>query len=312
MSNIAKISIVIPVYNEAESLKELYNEIKKVMVENDFSYEIIFVDDGSTDDTFKVVQELFNNDKGIQIIQFRKNFGQTAALGVGFKEATGEFIIPMDADLQNDPADITKMIEKLEEGYDVVSGWRNKREDNFFKKVISSGANVLRKILIKDNITDSGCTLKVYRKECLQDLNLFGEMHRFIPALLMLRGFKITEIKVNHRPRKYGKTKYNFNRTIKGFLDLLLIKFLKDFSARPLYLFGGAGLSSMSLGIVIGLYLSYLKFIENMSIGNRPLLLLGILLIIIGIQLISIGIIGELMISRQEKKKYSIKKILKQ
>ena len=303
-------SIVIPVYNEVQNVSELYSRLKSVLSKLKKSYEIIFIDDGSTDNTYKVLEKI--NDKTVKIIKFRKNFGQTAAWDAGFKHAQGNFIITMDGDLQNDPHDIPKLIKKLRESYDVVSGRRVKRKDNFSKKLFSLFSRQLRKFIINDNVHDSGCSLKIYKKECFKDLDLHGEMHRYITEILALRGFKIGEVKVNHLPRKKGKTKYNLIRLPKGFLDLIVIAFWQKYSARPIHLFGGMGILMSLLGVVTGLYLVYLKFAEGISIANRPLLLLAVLLVVLGIQFIIFGLIADILVKMYysgSKKNYYIEKI---
>lgn len=303
------ISIVIPAFNEEENIKELYEKIRQSQKEA----EIIFIDDGSTDRTFYELEKLKKNDRNLLIIKFRKNFGQTAAWKAGFDNASGEVIVTMDADLQNDPEDINKLVKKLDEGYDVVSGWRHKRKDNFSKKLFSLFSRFLRNKIISDEIHDSGCSLKAYKKECLKDLELHGEMHRYIAEILALKGYKIAEVKVNHNPRKKGKTKYSLIRLPKGMLDLLVVLFWQKFSDRPIHLFGGLGLIMSSLGFIIGTYLVYLKFFFGVSIANRPLLLLSVLLIILGIQSIIFGLIADILskVYYTDKKSYSIEKILK-
>ncbi len=222
------ISVVIPAYNEEKNIQPLYDALREVLEE---PYEIVFVEDGSSDQTFQKLKELNNKDKNVRVVKFAKNYGQTAAMDAGFKNTSGDIVIAMDADLQNDPKDIPRLVAKLNEGYDCVSGWRANRKDKFSKKLFSRFANLLRKILINDNIHDSGCSLKAYKKECLKDLNLYSDMHRFIPALLRIRGCKIGEIKVNHKPRLYGETKYGFKRIFKGFSDLIKVRKLLKKSA---------------------------------------------------------------------------------
>jgi glycosyltransferase involved in cell wall biosynthesis len=303
-----KISIVIPIYNEEKNIEILFEELKANLPLLTKDYEIIFIDDGSEDKSPLILNKL-RNKQNVKIITFKKNFGQTAALDAGFKSAQGDIIIPMDGDLQNDPRDIPRLIIKLNEGYDVVSGWRFNRRDSIAKKIISKGADTLRKILFRDNIHDSGCTLKAYKKECLKKLDLYGEMHRFIPALLAMKGHKITELKVNHRERKYGKTKYNLKRTFKGFLDMLLIKFWMDFSTRPIHLLGGTGLLTMGVGSLMALYLVLIKIFLKASIANRPLLLFAILFIIMGFLFIMFGILADILmkIYYKDKTSYTIK-----
>ena len=305
-------SVVIPVYNEEKNVNELYSRLKPVLKQLKKSHEIIFIDDGSTDNTYKELEKLHNKNKAVKIIKFRKNFGQTAAWDAGFKHSQGNFILTMDGDLQNDPNDIPKLIKKLKEGYDVVSGWRVKRKDNLSKKLFSILSRQLRKIIIDDKVNDSGCSLKIYKKECFKDLDLHGEMHRYIAEILALRGFKIGEVKVNHLPRKKGKTKYNFIRLLKGFLDLIVIAFWQKYSSRPIHLFGGMGILMSLLGVVTGIYLVYVKFAQGISIANRPLLLLAVLLVVLGIQFIIFGLIADILIKMYysgNKKNYYIEKI---
>lgn len=231
-----RVSIVVPIYNEEENVTELHKEILDVCVANGYTFEIIFVDDGSSDRTVEVCKTL----KPLKLIQMRKNFGQTAAMDAGIKKAQYEYIITMDGDRQNDPADIPNMIKYLEDNnFDVVSGWRKNRKDTFMKRFTSRGANMLRHMIVHDGIHDSGCSLKVYRKECFDGINLYGEQHRFIPALLKIKGFSIGEVVVHHRPRTAGKTKYNWRRTIKGFVDMISVWFWSKFASRPLHLMGG-------------------------------------------------------------------------
>ena len=228
------ISAVVPVYNEEKNVARLHQELKEALAEIGGFFEIIFVNDGSTDNTLEELKKL----KPVKIINFRKNFGQTAAMDAGIKEARGEIVITMDGDGQNDPRDIPLLLEKINEGYDVVSGWRWQRKDKPMKRFLSRGANFLRKFLVSDNIHDSGCSLKAYRKECFDKVDLYGEMHRFIPAILRWRGFKIGEVKVSHRPRSAGETKYDWKRIPKGFLDMTSVWFWRKYSDRPLHLFG--------------------------------------------------------------------------
>lgn len=296
------LSIVIPAYNEEKNIIPLYKEITGVLKKLNRDYEIIFVDDGSKDRTFTLIESVTKKDKKVKVIKFRKNFGQTAALDAGFKNSKGKIIIAMDADLQNDPNDIPRLLNKIAEGYDVVSGWRYKRKDGFFKNSFSRIAHLLRALITKEKIHDSGCTLKAYKKECFKDLDLYGEMHRFIPSILSWKGFKIGEIKVNHRKRKYGKTKYGLMRLIKGLLDLIVLKFWMQYSARPIHLFGGAGILSLLLGFLIGTYLIIVRTIYKTPLYNRPLLLLVILLIVLGIQLFALGLLADIMVKNYYKK----------
>lgn len=312
VSELTDVSIVIPSFNEEDNVVILYNKISSVMKRIGKSYEIIFVDDGSADQTYNRLAEIHAKDKRLKIIKFRRNFGQTAAMDAGFKHGAGKIIIAMDADLQNDPEDIPRFLEKINQGYDVVSGWRFQRNDSITKKAFSKIANSLRRSLTGEKIHDSGCSFKAYRRECFENLDLYGEMHRYIPALLLWRGFKITEIKVKHHSRKFGKTKYNFKRIIKGFLDLLVILFWYKYSTRPIHFFGGLGILSTLTGIVFGGYLTTIKLFYNTSIGNRPLLLLSMLLVILGVQLMLMGFLADILVrvyhNQKDVKRYYIEK----
>ena len=287
-----KLSIVIPTFNEVQNVPLLHDELTKTLKSLKHPYEIIFADDGSTDGTRDALRKLAQ-DKNVKVLFHRRNFGQTAAMDSGFKYAHGDVIITMDADLQNDPADIPKLLAKLDEEYDVVSGWRKYRQDPFSKKLFSRIAGKMRKILTREKIHDSGCTLKAYRKECFTNLDLYGEMHRYIPAILTWRGFRITEIVVNHRPRRFGTTKYGMGRILRGFLDLLIVKFWMQYSTRPIQLFGRLGLSWFALGFLEGLFLLWQKFVDGQTIANRPLLLLVVLLILLGVQFFGMGVITD-------------------
>lgn len=291
--NQLEISIVVPTFNEEDNVRTLFEDTQKVIEEMTVTYEILFIDDGSTDKTLERLLEI--PDPHLKIVKFRKNFGQTAAMDAGFKTALGRVIIPMDADLQNDPNDIPRLLAKLEEGYDVVSGWRKDRSDPLSKRFISAGANFLRKVLINDNIQDSGCTLKAYRRECFEDLDLYGEMHRFVPALLHWRGFRVTELPVAHHDRRHGQTKYTTWRVLRGFLDLIIVNFWMHFSARPIHLFGTLGIITTLAGFSTGVYLTVLKFMGH-AIGGRPLLMLTVLLLILGVQFIIFGVMSDIMI----------------
>ncbi len=301
------ISIVIPVYNEEESLPLLYEKLSKVLERLGEDYEIIFVDDGSEDRSFEILRSFAEKDKRVKVVRFRRNYGQTAAIYAGFEIAKGDVIITMDADLQNDPEDIPLLLEKMKEGYDVVSGWRKDRKDPFWsRKLPSMIANWIIARVTGVKIHDYGCTLKAYRKDIAKRFRLYGDMHRFLPALAKRFGAKITEVPVRHHPRLYGRSKYGISRTVRVILDIFLVKFLNEYITKPLYAFGGVGFVLFSLGFLIGLYLSFLKFFGGKDIGGRPLLILSALLILSGIQLISTGVIAELIVrtyyeSRGEK-----------
>lgn len=305
-----RLSIVVPVYNEEKNVHKLHKEILDVCKNNNYFFEIIIVDDGSTDKTSDVISSILP----VKYIQLRRNFGQTAAMDAGIKAAKYDYIITMDGDLQNDPNDIPRLIGCLEKNnYDVVSGWRKNRKDSFVKKFVSGVANFLRSILLKDHIHDSGCSLKIYRRECFENVSLYGEMHRFIPAILQIKGFKVGEIEVNHRPRKSGHTKYNWKRTVKGFIDMLSVWFWHRYSVRPLHLLGGAGLIFLGLGFLVGLRTIYL-FLIGSNLSNTMEPLLTAFFVITGIQLFVSGLLGDILVKNYyEKSKdvpYSIKKII--
>ena len=285
------ISIVVPVFNEEDNVVELHKEVKNVCEANGYTYEIILVDDGSSDNTVNMIKSL----SPVKCICLRRNFGQTAAMDAGIKAAKYEYIITMDGDRQNDPADIPKLIQYLEENdLDIVSGWRKHRKDTFLKKFTSRGANLLRSILIKDGIHDSGCSLKIYKKECFKGVSLYGEMHRFIPALLKIKGFKVGEIVVNHRARTAGVTKYNWRRTFKGFIDMLSIWFWHKFAVRPLHFLGSAGLILGMLGALAVLKTIY-EYFKGQSLSDTVWPLLAVFLILTGIQLFVSGLIADML-----------------
>lgn len=304
------ISIIAPVYNEGENVEQLHGEIADVVSKNNLNAEIIFIDDGSTDDTAEKIKKL----RPLKTIIFRGNFGQTAALDAGIKAAKGEIIILMDGDLQNDPADIPSLLEKMDEGYDIVSGWRKNRKDSFSKKFLSRGADKLRKILVSDQIKDSGCTLKAYRAECFEGIDLYGEMHRFIVALLKIRGFKIGEVVVNHRPRVAGVTKYNYKRLLKGVIDLISVWFWRKYANRPLHLFGGLGVAFSFLGTIILIWMFIERFFFGIAIGGRIWPLMGVFFVVLGIQFFVSGLLVDVAVKTyyQVKKEnsYSVKEVV--
>ncbi len=308
------LSVVVPVFNEEKNLPELYEEITNSCKGLNLSYEIIFVDDGSWDSSFPVLRSIQKEDRNVKVIRLRKNFGQTAALSAGFDYARGEVIITLDADLQNDPRDFALLLEKIQEGHDIVSGWRRKRKDRLFtRRIPSAMANRLISWITHIKLHDFGCTLKAFRKEVVKNINLYGELHRFIPAIASNMGVSIAEVEVNHRPRKHGRSKYTVFRFIKVILDLLTVKFLLSYSTRPLQIFGVFGLASGVIGVLIGLFLSYQRLILKVGISGRPLLLLAILLIVIGIQFITLGLLAEIMVRAYHesvnKRIYSIREI---
>ncbi|MFN3471296.1 MAG: glycosyltransferase family 2 protein [Aquificaceae bacterium] len=290
-------SIVIPAYNEEENVPLLYQKLREVLKDFDKDYEIIFVDDGSTDGTWERLMAIAKEDRRVKLIRFRKNYGQTAAMYAGFQHASGKVIITMDADLQNDPEDIPKLLEKLEEGYDIVSGWRKNRKDPFFSRRLPSiVANWIISKATGVELHDYGCTLKAYRSHIVKKLELYGDMHRFLPALTKRLGAKVTEIPVRHHPRVYGKSKYGIGRTIRVILDIFLVKFLNEYLNKPMYVFGTFGFLLLSIGLLTLFYLLFIKLFMDEDIGRRPLLILSVLFTLAGIQLISTGIIAELLI----------------
>jgi glycosyltransferase involved in cell wall biosynthesis len=307
-----KISFVIPVLNEEESLPKLYEEISKFTPAEDF--EIIFVDDGSTDSSFAQMQKLAKLDKRVKIVKFRKNFGKSAALKVGFQHTKGEVIFTMDADLQDNPAEIPNFISKLEEGYDLVSGWKRKRQDPINKTLPSKIFNGFNSKAFGIKLHDFNCGFKAYRRELVKELDLYGEMHRYIPALAHAKGFKIAEIPVKHRKREFGKSKYGMERYLRGFLDFLTVKLITSYTHSPLYLFGRIGTSIGGIGFLIGLYLTIMKYFFQQPLYNRPLLFLSVLLIVVGLQFFSIGLLAELIVSQNRHKnhedKVSIQKMI--
>jgi Glycosyltransferases involved in cell wall biogenesis len=291
------LSVVIPAYNEEENVPILYEKLKKVLDSIGEDYEIIFVDDGSTDGTYQRLKQLAEKDNRLKVIRFKRNYGQTAAMSAGFEHAKGDVIITLDADLQNDPEDIPILLEKLKEGYHVVSGWRKDRKDPFLSRRLPSMiANWLISKITGVHLHDYGCTLKAYRAEVVKDLELFGDMHRFLPALTKRRGAKITEVVVRHHPRMFGKSKYGIGRTVRVLLDIMLVKFLNEYINKPLYMFGGVGFLLLALGLFSLFYLIFLKLFLEESIGRRPLLILSVLFILAGIQLISTGLLAELLV----------------
>lgn len=291
-----ELSIVIPVYNEEENVEPLIGEINGVLDPLNKSYEIVVVDDGSKDSTFAQLRKIRDGRPEVKVIRLKRNFGQTAALAAGLAHADGDVVVLMDGDAQNDPADIPTMLAKIAEGNDLVAGWRFNRQDPFFNRRLPSMiANRLISWTTNVKLHDYGCTLKAMRREIAKDLRLYGEMHRFIPALAYERGAQIVELKVNHRPRVRGQSKYGISRTLRVILDLLTVKFLNTYSTRPAHVFGPVGIMSALIGFAIGLYLSLQKLVYNLEIGGRPLLLLAILLIFIGFQFVTMGLLGEML-----------------
>lgn len=306
------ISIVVPLYNERESLLELYERISNVLTRMNKSFEVIFVDDGSTDNSAEVISEMHSKDDRVKLIQFRKNFGKSAALAAGFAHCQGRCVITIDADLQDDPEEIPALIDKLDQGFDLVSGWKKRRKDPFRRRVASRFYNFVTSIISGIKLHDFNCGLKAYRyDEVVESLDIYGELHRYLPVLAHRLGFRVTEMEVRHHPRKYGSTKFGLTRYARGFFDLLTVTFLTRYKKRPMHLFGVAGLLSFLIGTGISVVLAYQRIFENKYLSNRPLLFLGILMIIIGIQFFSIGLLGEMITeSRKGNDTYSIRQRL--
>lgn len=315
MSNKVELSIVIPLYNEEESIGALYEELSSVLNSLGHTYEVIIVDDGSKDASFARLKEVHERDPRWKVIRFRRNYGQTAGLSAGFAAAVGDVVITLDADLQNDPRDIPKLLAKLDEGYDIVSGWRKDRKEPFFsRRLPSMTANWLISKSTGVALHDYGCTLKVYRSVVTKNIHLYGELHRFIPAVASSIGVSVSEVPVNDRARRFGKSKYGIGRTFRVLLDLITVRFILSYSTRPLQIFGGAGLGMGALGLLIGLYLTYVKLILGENIGDRPLLILAVLLIILGVQMVSIGLVAEIVVrtyhESQQKPIYMVREFL--
>ena len=310
-----EISVVVPMRNESPNVAELHAELSAVLDAFGRPYEILVIDDGSTDDTFAKLAALQRRNPRLRVIRFRRNFGQTAAFAAGFARARGRYIVTFDGDLQNDPADIPAMIEKIAEGPDIVAGWRKERKDAFLNRRLPSMiANTVISFATGVKLHDYGCSLKVFRAEVVKSMKLYGEMHRFLPAIAAEQGVDIVEHVVNHRKRIHGQSKYGISRTIRVVLDLMTVKFLSSYSTRPLQMFGGVGFGMGLFGAVICAYMAYLKIVYNPGIANRPLLLLGVLLILGGINLVMTGLLGE-MLSRtyhesQNKPIYVIREVL--
>lgn len=290
------LSFVIPVLNEADSLRQLYREIRANLGAH--TAEVIFIDDGSTDESFAIMQSLAESDHDVKVIKFRRNFGKAAALQKGFDIAAGELVFTMDADLQDDPKEIPAFLDKLAEGYDLVSGWKKKRRDPLHKRIPSKVFNSVTASTFNLKLKDYNCGFKAYRRTLVKELSIYGEMHRYIPALAHSLGFKVGEIAVQHRARQFGKSKYGIERYLRGFFDLMTVKMVTQYVKSPLYLFGRIGLLSTLAGTIITVYLALLKLFWGMPLSNRPLLFLGMLLILGGLQFISLGLISELIINR--------------
>lgn len=292
-----ELSIVIPLYNEEDNVEPLYEELSAALNELDRSYEVVVVDDGSKDRSFERLKAIHQQDPRWRVIRFRRNFGQTAGLSAGFDASRGDIVITIDADLQNNPRDIPKLLAKMDEGYDIVSGWRQNRKEPFFSRRLPSMlANGLISRVTGVSLHDYGCTLKAYKSEVVKNVDLYGELHRFVPALASWMGVAVAEVPVSDRARIHGKSKYGIGRTFRVVLDLITVTFLLSYATRPLQIFGSLGLVSGGIGFLLGLYLAFVKLILGQNIGERPLLILSVLLIILGVQMISIGLVAEMVI----------------
>jgi len=292
-----KVSIIVPVYDEAENIGKLIARTKEILDGQKISFEFLVIDDGSQDNTPEVLRSEAKHDSRIKVISFKRNFGQTAAIAAGFRFAKGEIVIPMDADLQNDPADISCLLGKLNEGYDAVSGWRRHRRDPFWtRKLPSAIANWLISVVTGVKLHDYGCTLKAYRREVIENVKLYGEMHRFIPAYAVMEGARIAEIEVTHHARKTGRSKYGLSRTFRVLLDLLTVKMMISYATKPIYMFGGLGLALSGAGIIIGIVVLVQKYAYGVWAHRNPLLLLAVFVFLLGTVLLMMGLLGEIII----------------
>jgi len=306
-SSFKKISVVIPLYNEEESIVPLSHELRKALSRININYEVILIDDGSTDSSLQKLKEVTKTDNRFRFLSFRKNYGKSAALQVGFKAATGDAVVTMDADLQDDPQEIHNLLKKLEEGFDLCSGWKKKRQDPFIKKISSKFFNFVTRVISGIKIHDFNCGLKAYRKEVVENVKVYGELHRYIPVLAKWQGYSITEVPVMHHQRRYGKTKFGISRFFKGFIDLLTVTFVTRYIKRPMHFFGFLGALAFLVGIIILGYLTVL-WVQGHSLSNRPMIFLGMLLIIVGVQLFAVGLLGEVIVhNAMDDREYVIK-----
>jgi glycosyltransferase involved in cell wall biosynthesis len=295
------ISVVVPVHDEERSVALLYDELQSALEPLHEPWEVIFVDDGSTDGTFSALTRLHSSEQNVRVVRLRRNFGKAAALVAGFDQAQGETVVTIDGDLQDDPAEIPRLLAKLDEGFDLVTGWKTHRRDPISRRLLSRIFNRVTSAFSGVRLHDMNCGLKAYRKEVVHGLRLYGELHRFIPVLAHYRGFRIAELPVNHRPREHGRSRYGVERYLRGFLDLLTVSFIGRYRHRPLHLFGGLGLLLGAIGSAILIYLTVVKALGH-AIGQRPLLLLGVLLVVIGMQFFSLGLISEMITSHHEER----------
>ena len=309
------LSVVIPIYNEAENIEALHQEVTGAVADLGLDYEIVYVDDGSSDQSFTLLAAIAQRDPRAVVVSFRRNFGQTAAMSAGFDHARGHIVVTMDGDLQNDPRDIPKLLAKLNEGYDIAAGWRFDRQDTFLtRKLPSQLANRLISLTTKVHLHDYGCTLKAFRREVVQNIRLYGEMHRFIPAIASGVGARIAEVPVNHRPRRAGQSKYGLGRTVRVVLDLITVKFLLNYATRPIQVFGLWGLVTGGLGFLLAFCYAFQRLFLGVPLGNKPGLLLAVFLMFVGVQLITLGLLGELQVrtyyETQSKPTYLVRQVL--
>ncbi len=301
------VTILIPLYNETESLRELYSAIQASMSPLSVTWEVLFINDGSTDSSMDVLRQLYDEYENIGVIAFGRNLGKSAAMAVGFREAMGEAVITMDADLQDDPAEIPRMLELLDEGFDLVSGWKRERKDPLSKRLPSKLFNWATGLVSGVHLHDMNCGLKAYKREVVKTIKVYGELHRYTPVLAYFAGFSVTEVVVRHHPRRFGESKFGAERFLKGFFDLLTVLFLRRYITRPLHLFGTVGTALFTGGFGIGIYLTIVKIMGG-AIGRRPLLTLGILLMVLGVQIVSFGLLGEMLANlRSDDMNYPIR-----
>ena len=309
------LSVVVPIFNEAESIPQLLHELHAALKPTARSYELVLVDDGSTDRSFDLLADAAELDPALHLVRFRRNFGQTAAIQAGLDHARGQIIVLMDADLQNDPRDIPMLLERLEAGYDLIAGWRANRKDRLLSRRLPSVlANRLISFTTKVQLHDYGCTLKAMRRDLATELRLYGEMHRFIPAIASWVGAKVLEVRVNHRARQFGSSKYGIGRTFRVILDLITVRFIQSYMSRPMHVFGLTGLVCLGLGFLVSAWLAFMRIVWGTPLSDRPLLLLGVLLIVVGIQLVSLGLVSDVLVrtyhESQHKPAYYVRTVV--
>ena len=309
------VSVVIPLLNEEKNIPILYDELTETLQQTGLEYELVFVDDGSTDSSLQILEGVQQKDSRLCVVSLRKNFGQTAAMTAGFDMAEGDIIIAMDADLQNDPADIPMLLDKINEGVDMVTGWRYDRQDPFLSRRLPSKiANRIISWATGVHLHDYGCTLKAFRRDVIENIKLYGEMHRFIPAIASAMGVSIAEVKVNHRSRRFGSSKYGISRTLRVILDLITVKFLLNYSTRPIHVFGTIGFISGTVGMLMAIVLTFQRQVYGIPLSDRPLLLLAVLLIFVGVQFVTIGLVAEMLArtyhESQNKPTYYVRRII--